>query len=90
VAAVVPTTCNKLREFPTTGQLRTPRDDVARDSAFYFFRASGVAASGRFGGDGYPVRLSGRLTREQDVVLCSRDEARSDFKLYVTEPRDEV
>jgi hypothetical protein len=37
------------REFPTTGQLHTPTDGFAGDSAFAFFHASGAATRGRSG-----------------------------------------
>jgi hypothetical protein len=39
-------TWDPIREFPTTGNLCKPVDDVARDSAYALYRASGVAGLG--------------------------------------------
>jgi hypothetical protein len=39
-------TSDPIREFHTTGHLRAPGDDVARDSAYALFRVSGVASLG--------------------------------------------
>ena len=67
-------TWDPIREFPTTGHLRAPGDDVARDSAYALFRASGVAGLGDPGRFIREYRREKRDRRRKVLVSWSQVE----------------
>ena len=67
-------TWDPIREFPTTGHLRAPGDDVSRDSAYALFRASGVAGLGDPGRFIREYRQEKRDRRRKVLVSWSQVE----------------
>jgi hypothetical protein len=67
-------TWDPIREFPTTGHLSASGDDVARDSTYALFRASGVAGLGDHGRFIREYRREKRDRRRNVLVSWSQVE----------------
>jgi hypothetical protein len=67
-------TWDQIREFPTTGHLSASGDDVARDSTYALFRASGVAGLGDHGRFIREYRREKRDRRRNVLVSWSQVE----------------
>jgi hypothetical protein len=67
-------TWDPVREFPVTGQLCVPGDDVPRDSAYALFRASGLAELGDPGRFIREYRREKRDRRRKVLVSWSQVE----------------